>query len=222
MVAVSHDSWSRALHSVYTALVVNMLVLVATLPLVVLLMTTNPRLSWPVLALMTPLAAPALTAAFSVFAAPVIGAKNIARAFVAGWRATWLKAMSIGGLFAGVCVVLWADIRFASDLELAVLIVPVLMILVLIASATAWLSLVSFTERPDAAVWAVVKAAIYLSMRHWVLALLSLAALAVQFVLFVTVPAVAIGVTCTPALYFAWTNARHSARAVLPPKEVVA
>ena len=48
----------------YLALATNLLVTAACAPLVVLLLTTDPGRSWPLLALLAPLAGPALCGAF--------------------------------------------------------------------------------------------------------------------------------------------------------------
>jgi hypothetical protein len=64
------------------------------------------------------------------------------------------------------------------------------------------------------------KAALYLSVRRWYLTALSFAVVGVQFALFTTMPAIAIGLTCAPALYVAWANSRHTLRPVLDLDEV--
>src|SRR5690606_34233819 len=61
---VAHSTWAAILGVVHLGMMVNLFVLVAALPLVALLMTTDPVRSWPLLALAAPLAAPALPAAF--------------------------------------------------------------------------------------------------------------------------------------------------------------
>lgn len=220
MKRVSHDTWSTILGVVHLGLMVNLLVLVAALPLVVLLVTTDPTLSWPLLALAAPLAAPALPAAFSAFREHARGESQVVRAFLRGWRATWRKGMPIGSAVTASVVVLLVDVRAVAELAASVVIVPVLALLTVIAVATGLVALAAVAEAPSARLRDVLKAAVYLSVRRWHLTALSFAVLGVQFALFTTMPAIAIGLTCAPALYVAWANSRYTLRPVLDLDEV--
>ena len=55
---IRHDTWASIIAMLYLALIVNLLLLVSCLPFVVLLVTTDPMHSWPLLALTAPLCAP--------------------------------------------------------------------------------------------------------------------------------------------------------------------
>ena len=72
---------------------------------------------------------------------------------------------------------------------------------------------------PGARMRDIVKAALYLCVRRWYLTALSLTVLGVQIGLFTTMPAIAIGLTCAPALYVAWANSRYTLRPVLDVDE---
>ena len=65
---VRHETWASLIAGVYVGLMTNLLVVLAALPFVVLLMTTDPARTWPALALTAPLCAPATAAACRVFA----------------------------------------------------------------------------------------------------------------------------------------------------------
>ncbi|MFJ2543935.1 DUF624 domain-containing protein [Microbacterium sp. NPDC087589] len=215
MKRISHDAWATILGVVYLGLMTNFLVLVTASPLVVLLMTTDPALSWPLLALATPLAAPALTGAFTAFREFGRGEPQVVRSFLHGWKATARKSLLIGAVAAASVVVLLVDVRAVAASPASVLMVPVLALLTVIAVSTSLVALVALAEEPGARMRDIIKAALYLCVRRWYLTALSLAVLGVQFGLFATMPAIAIGLTCAPALYVAWANSRYTLRPVL-------
>lgn len=221
MKRISHDAWATILGVVYLGLMTNFLVLVTASPLVVLLMTTDPALSWPLLALAAPLAAPALTGAFTAFREFGRGEPQVVRSFFRGWRATARKGMLIGAVAAASVVVLLVDVRAVAASPASVLMVPVLALLAVIAVSTSLVALVALAEEPGARMRDILKAALYLCVRRWYLTGLSLAVLGVQFGLFTTMPAIAIGLTCAPALYVAWANSRYTLRPVLDLETVL-
>ncbi|WP_407359201.1 DUF624 domain-containing protein [Microbacterium sp. LTA6] len=220
MKRISHDTWATILGVVYLGLMSNFLVLLTAAPLVVLLITTDPVLSWPLLALAVPLAAPALTGAFAAFREFGRGEPQVVRSFFRGWKATWRKGMLIGAAAAASVVVLLVDVRAVAALPASVVVVPVLALLTVVAVATALVALAALAEAPQARLRDILKAALYLSVRRWYLTALSFAVLGVQLALFTTMPAIAIGLTCAPALYVAWANSRHTLRPVLDLEEV--
>ncbi|MEV4776053.1 DUF624 domain-containing protein [Microbacterium sp. LWH12-1.2] len=220
MKRISHDTWATILGVVYLGLMSNFLVLLTAAPLVVLLITTDPMLSWPLLALAVPLAAPALTGAFAAFREFGRGEPQVVRSFFRGWKATWRKGMLIGAAAAASVVVLLVDVRAVAALPASVVVVPVLALLTVVAVATALVALAALAEAPQARLRDILKAALYLSVRRWYLTALSFAVLGVQLALFTTMPAIAIGLTCAPALYVAWANSRYTLRPVLDLEEV--
>ncbi len=222
MKRVSHTTWSTILSVVYLGLMTNFLVLVGALPLVLLLMTTDPAYSWPLLAAAAPLSAPALSAAAATFREYSRGENQVVRTFVNAWRATWRKGMLLGLLAVAVLVVLLVDVRAVSASQASVVIVPVLGILALIVAATALVALVALSEAPGARLRDILRASLYLSVRRWYLTALSFLVLGIQIALFTTMPAIAIGLTAAPALYISWANSRHTLRPVLELEEAVA
>jgi uncharacterized membrane protein YesL len=217
---ISHDAWATILGVVYLGLMVNLLTFVTAAPLVVLLMTTDPALSWPMLVVAAPLAAPALTGAFTAFRDFGRGESQVVRAFFRGWAATWRKGMTIGAIATVAVVVLLIDVRAVSAMAASVMIVPVLALLTVIVVATVLVALVALAEAPQARMRDILKAGLYLCVRRWYLSALSLAVLGVQFGLFTTMPAIALGLTAAPALYVAWSNSRYTLRPVLEVEEV--
>lgn len=215
MKRVAHDTWASILGVLYLGLMVNLLVLVAAAPVVVLLMTTDPVHSWPLLAVAAPLAAPALTAAFGAFRAHDEGETQVVRAYWRAWRATARPALLIGAPAVALVVVLLVDVRMLAELDAAAVVVPVLLLLVLLTAITTLLALAAVAEVPDARLRDVLRASAVLGVRRWYFQLLSFAVLGVQFGVFTTMPAIAIGITAAPALYVVWANSRHCLRPVL-------
>ena len=219
---VSHETWASLIGMIYLGLIVNLLLVVSSLPLVVLLVTTDPLYSWPLLAIAAPLAAPGLAAAFRAFREHGEGGLGPIRAFVAGLRATWRRALLIGAAVAAVVVVLLVDVRMLSTTAVAVFTVPLLGVLALLAIAVGLVALVAISEVPTARLRDVLRAGLYLSLRRWYLTAASLAALAAQVAVFATAPALGLGLTASAALFFAWTNSRFTLRPVLDLDEKVA
>ena len=219
---VSHETWASLIGMIYLGLIVNLLLVVSSLPLVVLLVTTDPLYSWPLLAIAAPLAAPGLAAAFRAFREHGEGGLGPIRAFVAGLRATWRRALLIGVAVAAVVVVLLVDVRMLSNTAVAVFTVPLLGVLALLAIAVGLVALVAIAEVPAARLRDVLRASLYLSLRRWYLTAASLAALAAQVAVFATAPALGLGLTASAALFFAWTNSRFTLRPVLDLDEKAA
>ncbi|MDT0142696.1 ferredoxin-NADPH reductase [Microbacterium sp. PRC9] len=219
---VSHETWASLIGMIYLGLIVNLLLVVSSLPLVVLLVTTDPLYSWPLLAIAAPLAAPGLAAAFRAFREHGEGGLGPIRAFVAGLRATWRRALLIGAAVAAVVVVLLVDVRMLSTTAVAVFTVPLLGMLALLAIAVGLVALVAISEVPTARLRDVLRACLYLSLRRWYLTAASLAALAAQVAVFATAPALGLGLTASAALFFAWTNSRFTLRPVLDLDEKAA
>jgi uncharacterized membrane protein YesL len=219
---ISHDTFGAVIGVAYLGLMTNLLLVVAASPLVVLLMTSDPAASWPLLAIAAPICAPGLTAAFTVFRDHKRGGTAVVRSFLAAWRATWRKAMTLGAIVTAVIVVVLVDVRFFATGPMSVVVVPALAIVALVAAAVALVGLVAIAEEPSARLRVVLKASLYLAVRRWYLTVVSLILLALQFALFTTVPAIALGVSMAPALYLAWANSRYTLAPVLHTDEVTA
>src|SRR3954465_11261850 len=98
----------------YVALATNLRVTGACAPLVVVLLTTDPGRSWPLLALLAPLAGPALCGAFAVLGAYTTGAENaVARTFLRVWRTSARRSMTLTAGASALLVVLAVDGRAA-------------------------------------------------------------------------------------------------------------
>ncbi|MFH8252288.1 DUF624 domain-containing protein [Microbacterium sp. B2969] len=212
---ISHESYANVFGVVYLGLMTNALLLVASLPLVVLLVMTDPARSWPLLAIAAPFAAPGVTAAFAVFREHAAGSTSVARDFVRGWRATWRPAVALGGMLSALVVVLLVDVRFFSDSPFGVVAIPFLGVLTLLALGIGLLAFVAIAEEPGARLRDLLRASAWLAVRRWYLSAVSLLVLAAQAALFASLPAIAIGIAASAALYLAWANSRFTLRPVL-------
>ena len=219
---VSHDTWASIIGMLYLGLIVNLLLLVSCLPFVVLLVTTDPVYSWPLLALAAPLCAPGIAAAFRAFREHSDGGLSPVRAFRAGLRDTWRRALAIGVVVVAVVAVLLVDVRMLSAASVAVFVVPLLGVLAVLAVAIGVLALVAIAEVPRARLRDVVQASAVLGLRRWYLTAVSLVALVAQAGVFAAAPAIGLGITASAILFFVWTNSRFTLRPVLELDEAVA
>lgn len=233
---ISHTTLETIFGVAHLALGTNLALLIGSLPAVVLLVTTDPALSWPLLALVAPGCAPALLGAFTVFREHGFGpggpgqhgsgqdgatdagtGEGITRTFLRGVRQGWRPALGLGAMATGVVVVLLVDVRFFADAggPAGALAVPVLGLLAVLAVATALLGLVALAEHPAARLRDVLRACLYLAVRRWYLTAFSLAVLAVQLAFGTLKPALAVGLTAAPLLYVVWANSRYCLTPVL-------
>lgn len=215
MKRISHDTYAAIIGLVYLGLVVNISLVIACLPFVVILITTDPALSWPLLALAAPLCAPGLAAAFRAFREHDEGGRTPVRAFIAGLRDTGLRALLLGVAVTAIVVTAIVDVRAVSGWDIGVLLVPMMGVVVVVTAAVGLVALVALAEVPTARWRDLLRASAYLSLRRWYFSVASLLALGAQAALFTTAPAIALGITASAALYFAWTNARFTLRPVL-------
>jgi uncharacterized membrane protein YesL len=183
-------------------------------------MTTDPARSWPLIALVAPLCAPALAAAFAGFRAHGDGTTGVVRAFLGGYRATWRRALILGAVATFALVVLAVDVRFFSDSSFGVVVIPLLATLALLVLAVCLVSLAAIAEVPTARLRDVLRASAYLGLRRWYLTLASLVVLAAYVALFASLPAIALGIAAAPALYLAWANSRHTLLPVLDVDDI--
>lgn len=201
------DRIQGALDVLGTAVAVNVLLAVTAAPLIAVVMFTDAFALWPLVAVTAVLAAPGLTAAFTVFAQPQ---EKVFRTFWQGYRATWRRATAIAGGAALVAVVLIVDVRFFADTPFAQAAMVVLIVTGLLVAGTALLALAAIVDEPDTTVRDAVRRGAWFGVRRWYLTALSIIALAVYAAAFVTLPLLALSVLASPALFLAWTNCRYT------------
>ncbi|GAA2180473.1 hypothetical protein GCM10009785_11440 [Brooklawnia cerclae] len=215
--------------TVYLGLMTSLLVVVVTLPAVAVLLATDLAVTWPVLALLCPLVAPALSAAFAVFAAHERdGSADVVRTFFSAWWKGLGRSLAIGGVATLVVAAFAADIAFFWGHRAGAVVIPPLATGIVVALAVFPMVLVVRQECPQAGIRDVVKAAVFVVVRRWYLTAVSLAALGVLAALVVRAPALGLGIALAPALYVVRANchrslvgvahAAHAASGPLPPE----
>jgi uncharacterized membrane protein YesL len=212
-----------------TAVAVNLLLVLTASPFIALLVLTDPFQSWPLVAAAAVLAAPGLTAAFTVFrqmTSDRVGSDraggNPFRSFVRGYRATWTRSALVALAAVGVCIVLLVDARFFADAAYAQAVMVVLVIVGTIVAGIALLALAAIAEDPTIRVRDAARLGAWFGVRRWYLTLLSLGVLVAYAVFFINLPVLALSVMASPALFLAWTNSRYTLRPAFTHDEVAA
>lgn len=215
---IKHETLGAVFDMVYVALMTNLLLVVSCLPLVVGLLVTDPAHSWPLLALVAPLCAPGLCAAFAVLSAFSAQRDNTAlRTFATSWRASLRRATALGALAVAALVILGVDVRAAWGHPIGAAAIPVLVTAMVLVAATALLALVVIAERPNVRLRDALRACLYLALRRWYLTGFSLTILALLETLIASRPAIAFGLAAAPLLYVVWANSRFTLREALGP-----
>ncbi|MET0425848.1 MAG: hypothetical protein ABW046_18405 [Actinoplanes sp.] len=196
---------------VYLGLTTNVLLVLAGLPLVAALVTTDPARSWPLLALLSPLCAPAVCAACAVLTAYTSDRSvAVVRTFGRAWRASARRALALGAVAAATLVVLGVDARAAWGRPVGAVALPLLVVAMTLVVTTTMLALVLIAERPGVRLRDAAKACLYLGVRRWYLTGFSLVVLAMFQALLTMRPALALGLAATPLLYVIWANSRFT------------
>lgn len=213
---IRHETLGAIFDMVYVALLTNMLLVLGCLPLVAGLLATDPARSWPLLALVAPLCAPGVCAAFAVLAAYTADRSTaVLGTFGRAWRASLRRATTLGALATGTLVVLGVDIRAVWGRPVGAVAIPVLVVGMVLVVVASLLALVVLAERPTVRLRDALRACLYLGVRHWYLTAFSLAVLTLLYALVASRPAIAFGVAAAPLLYVVWANSRFTLRAAL-------
>ncbi|QJW36722.1 DUF624 domain-containing protein [Cellulosimicrobium protaetiae] len=212
----NHEMYELAFGTVYTGLVTNVLVVLAALPLVVLLLTTDPAASWPALVLLAPFCAPAVVAAFAVFRAfSADGSVQPVRTFWRGYRTHWRRAVALGALTTGLLVVVAVDVRAVWGLPVGAVAIPFFVTLGALGLVTALVATVALPDHPTLRLRELLRVSLFAGVRRWYLTAPSLLVLGMLVSLVATRPAVGLGLALAPLLFVAWGAARHALRSVL-------
>lgn len=207
----TQEGFELVTDTVWAALATNLLLTVGSLPFVVLLLTTDPRSSWPALVVTAVLAAPALTAAFGVFGTVGTGPRHgPVRTFLAAYRRTLGRSLALGALVAGAVTVLVVDVVVLLGTTAGAVTVPLLGVLTLLACATGLVAAVALPDHSDVRLRTILRASLWTAVRRWYLTVPSLVVVAMLAAAFTLQPALALGALAAPLLYAAWGGARHA------------
>jgi uncharacterized membrane protein YesL len=202
-----------ATNTLYAALLSNLLLVFGCAPLVLGLLVTDPARTWPLLALVAPLCAPALVGVFAVMASVGRGGPTgVLSTFVRAWRASLRRAVTVGGLAVLAVVVLGVDIAWAWGRTIGAAAIPLLATLIVLVVSTAMLALVVLAERPDVRLRDLARASLYLAVRRWYFTAVSLAVLVLLVQVVAARPAIGLGLVASPLLYVVWAGSRYSLR----------
>ncbi|MBS1673460.1 MAG: DUF624 domain-containing protein [Actinobacteria bacterium] len=163
----------------YAILMVDLLLVLANLPLAVLLFVSRDALqAWPTVLLLSLTLAPSLAGAFEVFRR--LRGDEPPRPFAAFWhgyRTRGGTAALLGLATALVIGFILYDGAILTGTVWAPLLAPTLAMVAAWALATCTSALAGVVLYPQASVRAIVKAAVYLSVRRWYFSVFALALL---------------------------------------------
>ncbi|GAA4783568.1 ferredoxin-NADPH reductase [Microbacterium gilvum] len=217
MKRIPHSVYSTLFGVVHLALGVNASLALVCLPLLVLLVTTDPSLSWPLLAVAAVPCGMGAAAAFATFRAHASGETAVLRTFFRELGATWRRALALSALVVGVGVVALVDVVVLVPTGAGAVAAPLLVVVALLALAAGMVGLVALAEAPDARLRDVLRVCVVLAVRRWPLTIASFAVLAVQAAVVVAAPALGIGLTAAACLYVVWAGARYTLQPALRP-----
>ena len=208
---ISHDTMSTVFGVTYLGLMTNMMLVISCLPLVALLIVTDPAETWLYLVGFAPLIAPAMTGAFTVFRCHSDeGSLEVVRGFWRGWWSTARHALILGAVAAAMLFAFVVDIRVMAGTGFSTLTVPLLLMLMLLVIGIFPIAMVAIAEVPDTRLREVIRISAVLGVRRWYLTLLSLVILGSFVAFFILSPALAIGLAAGPMLYAVWANGRFT------------
>lgn len=216
---IPHGTFETLFGVAQLVLVVNALVAVTCAPLVVLLVTTDPSLAWPLYAIAAALTGPGVAGAFRAFRAHRDGERGVVRPFLLGVREAGGRALVVSALVAAVAVVAAVDVFVLVPTGYGAVLAPALVVVALLAVATGMNALAALVEVPSARLVDVLRAGAVMSVRRWPFTLASLVVAGVQVGAFVLAPALAIGLTASACLYVIWAGSRYSLQPVLRPAD---
>ncbi|NHI16604.1 ferredoxin-NADPH reductase [Microbacterium excoecariae] len=219
---IGHDAYATAFGAAHLVLVVNALLVVGCAPLVAVLATTDPSLSWPAIACAAALTGPPVTGAFGAFRAHRDGERSVLRPFVRAARAGGWRALAVSAATSATVTVAAADAVLIAGESWAVAVLPALVVVAALALATGAIALAALAEAPRTPLTRLGAVSAAVAVRRWPFSLATLAVAGAQAAVFVAAPALAVGITASACLYVAWAGSRHALTPVLRPEEVPA
>lgn len=203
---------------VYTFLAVNVLLAVTNAPLVFFLYAVvDPVASWPFFLALSLTVLPSLGGAFAAFEAlkSEEAVSRPFRMFFSGYRAVFRRAALAGGAAVVVLLVLGLDLMLVAALPAGAVLVPLLTfgiaaVVIMAVQVTAGAVLL-----PAARLRALMKAALYISVRRWYLSLAALALLGIVAGAALVQPVLGIALVPAPLLFVVWSNASYAYAAEL-------
>ena len=217
MKRIPHSVYSTLFGVVHLALGVNIALAVVALPLIVLLVTTDPSLSWPLVALAAVPAGMGIAAAFGTFRAHADGEQSVIRMFFRQLGSLWRRSLVLSAIVVAIAVVAAVDVFVRVPTGVGGLVAPRLGGVAVRGVGPGIVGMVALTEDPRARIADVLRISLIICVRRWPFTLVSFAAIAVQAAVIVQAPALGIGLTSAACLYVVWAGARYALRPALRP-----
>jgi len=196
---------------VYLILMGDVLLAAFTAPVWLLLFLTPLSKSWLLLAIVAPLLAPAIGAAFVTFDSFVTdGSTAVVHAFVTGWVRLARRTLPLGAAASVLGVVIGVDLAAVSGSAWAVLTVPVFLTLGVLGLVTVLTALAVMAVRKDVGRVQALRLGLVLGVRGGLWSLVSLAVLALFAWMLFHSPALVLIAAPAPVLFVVWFNARRA------------
>lgn len=217
MKRIPHSVYSTLFGVVHLALGINFSLAVVALPFLVLLVTTDPSLAWPALALAAVPAGMGIAAAFGTFRAHADGEPSVFRTFFRQLGRTWKQSLALSALVVAIVVVAAVDVFVLVPTGPGAVAAPLLVIVALLALATGIVGFAAIAEDPHARIRDVLRISLLIAVRRWPFTLASFVVIGVQAAVITQAPALGIGLTAAACLYVVWAGSRYSLRPALRP-----
>jgi|GEM_PF-1994248 len=205
---------------IYVMLMTNFMIALTCLPVWVLAVLVDIRVSWLWLAITSILAAPALAGAYAVFKEHSLNRGTAAiRTFFRAWWSSWRRIGPVGLAFQGYFLVVGLDYYAMRLWGYDRYVLPLAVVLVALGTVTAMVAWVGLADRPDLTRRNVLKISLYLAVRKGGWSILTVVVLVVIAMVVWVQLAIGLGVVMAPGLYVVWGNSRRTLLTILPPDE---
>jgi len=197
---------------VYTALAVNLALVVTNLPLALaLLLVPDPLASWPFLLLLSLTLAPSVTGAFAAMRAMRDdGPPRPLLEFWRGYRRSVLRSLAVGAGTAAIVFVTLTDLTVFAGTIWAPLAGPTLLVLAGTSVAVAIVALAGFALYPQVSTRAIVKASIYVGVKRWYFSAMALVLVGLVFAAVLVQPVFGAAFVPSVLLFAVWGNTHFS------------
>ncbi|GAB7038471.1 hypothetical protein [Catenuloplanes sp. NPDC020197] len=205
MINVSYGTWETVWSFLHRALVLNLALAVANLPLLAALAIVAEPTAYPLFfATLTLSVGPSVAAAF--------GYLHGETSYVAAYRRFLRPALLRGALTTALLGVLVADVVALHDHPAGAYLVPLFVVLAVLVTAAGVVSLALLPLRPGTRLWPGLLTAAYAAVRRWWLSGLTLLVLAAAAVAVNQAPVLGLATLPGCALILAWVNSAASLR----------
>ncbi|MCL2653594.1 MAG: hypothetical protein FWD63_07400 [Propionibacteriaceae bacterium] len=195
----------------YLILMTDVLLTAFTAPVWLLVFLTPLNQSWLLLAIVAPLLAPAIGAAFVTFDSFVTdGSTAVVRAFVKGWGRLARRTLPIGAAASALGVVIGVDLAAVSGSSWGALTVPVFVTAGVLGVVTLFTSLAIMAVRADVGRLQAMKLGLVFGIRGGLWSLVSLGVLALFGWMVWHSPTLTLIAAPAPVLFVVWFDARRA------------